>query len=67
VINTKSSGRNSNGIKNYTQSSRQGEFHPKPLSEPYVNLSIHTALIMPPIFIDIVCSLKIILNKLSCS
>jgi len=28
-------------------SSRQGEFHPKPLTEPYVNLSIHTALVIP--------------------
>ncbi len=26
------------------QSSKQGEFHPKFLTEPYVNLSIHTAL-----------------------
>ena len=26
------------------QSSKQGEFHPKLLTEPYVNLSIHTAL-----------------------
>jgi len=35
---------------NYTveiTSSRQGEFHPKPLTEPYVNLSIHTALVIP--------------------
>jgi hypothetical protein len=26
------------------QSSKQGEFHPLLLTEPYVNLSIHTAL-----------------------
>ena len=26
-------------------SSRSGEFHPQPLTEPYVNLSIHTALL----------------------
>jgi len=25
-------------------SSRQGEFHPKPLTEPYVKISLHTAL-----------------------
>ena len=25
-------------------SSRQGEFHPKPLTEPYVKVSLHTAL-----------------------
>ena len=30
--------------KNGTQSSKQGEFHPLLLTEPYVNLSIHTAL-----------------------
>jgi len=27
----------------YAQPSRPGEFHPEPLTEPYVNLSIHTA------------------------
>ncbi len=26
-------------------SSRQGEFHPKPLTEPYVTVSRHTALL----------------------
>ena len=28
-----------------SQSSSQQDFHPKALTEPYVNLSIHTALI----------------------
>jgi len=32
--------------------SRPGEFHPEPLTEPYVNLSIHTARVtarrLPP-------------------
>ena len=27
-------------------SSRQEEFHPKPLTEPYVKLSLHTALVI---------------------
>jgi len=27
-------------------SSRQGEFHPKPLTEPYVTVSRHTALLI---------------------
>ena len=27
------------------RSSRQGEFHPKPLTEPYLKLSLHTALV----------------------
>jgi len=27
-------------------SSRQGEFHPKPLTEPYVIVSHHTALVV---------------------
>ena len=31
-------------LKTYAQSSKQGEFHPLLLTEPYVNLSIHTAL-----------------------
>ena len=30
--------------KNYCQSSKQGVSHPLLLTEPYVNLSIHTAL-----------------------
>ena len=28
-----------------SQSSSQWDFHPKALTEPYVNLSVHTALI----------------------
>ena len=28
------------------RSSRQREFHPKPLTEPYVKLSLHTALVI---------------------
>jgi hypothetical protein len=28
------------------KSSRQGEFHPKPLTEPYVIVSHHTALVV---------------------
>ncbi len=35
--------RKSNNIQ---RSSRPREFHPQPLTEPYVNLSIHTALIV---------------------
>ncbi len=31
-----------------SQSSSQWEFHPKALTEPYVNLSVHTALIIQP-------------------
>ena len=31
--------------ENDTQSSKQGEFHPKLLTEPYVNLSLHTPLL----------------------
>ena len=27
-------------------SSRQGEFHPKPLTEPYMTVSCHTALVI---------------------
>ena len=27
-------------------SSRQGEFHPKPLTEPYLKVSPHTALVI---------------------
>ena len=32
------------------KSSRAGEFHPHPLWEPDVNLSIHPALIVQPLF-----------------
>ena len=31
-------------FEKFLQSSKQGEFHPLLLTEPYVNLSIHTAL-----------------------
>ncbi|NQU86690.1 MAG: hypothetical protein HQ541_13105, partial [Mariniphaga sp.] len=33
-------------ILNGTMSSRQGEFHPEPLTEPYVTVSRHTALVI---------------------
>ncbi len=33
-------------LKNGGKSSRQGEFHPKPLTEPYVIVSHHTALVI---------------------
>ena len=33
----------------WTQSSRYREFHPIPLTEPYVTVSHHTALIVQPI------------------
>ena len=32
------------GQKTNTWSSRPGEFHPEPLTEPYVKVSLHTAL-----------------------
>lgn len=34
--------------KKTSQSSRQREFHPKPLTEPYVKVSSHTALLIQP-------------------
>ena len=34
-------------------SSRQGEFHPKPLTEPYVTVSRHTALLDDFLFISL--------------
>ena len=33
-------------IQRGSRSSRQGEFHPKPLTEPYLTVSRHTALII---------------------
>jgi len=34
--------------KPHRKSSRPGEFHPQPLSEPYVTVSRHTALVTHP-------------------
>ena len=36
-------------IDPYEQSSGAGESHPRALTEPYVNLSIHPALIVQPL------------------
>ncbi len=33
------------------KSSRQREFHPKPLTEPYVKVSLHTALVIQSLLI----------------
>jgi hypothetical protein len=39
------------------RSSRQGEFHPKPLTEPCLKVSLHTALLISR------CKYKLILRK----
>ena len=47
------------------RSSRQGEFHHKPLTEPYVNLSIHTALLIHPSYGLILIKVGLKLKKIS--